>query len=77
MDTLEQFVVIMHNRSSTTCKVDETVAIPTTQSALSALKAHVKRALFQVEPNVWIQSNVTEQQLSSPLNWGLSKQTTV
>ena len=85
MDTLEQFVVIMYDRSSTTCKVDEARfdlfarkqraydAIPPTQAALTE---HVKRAVFQAG-HVWGQSTVTEQQLPSPSNWGWSKQNNV
>ena len=69
MDTLEQFVVIMYNRSTTTCKVDEAhfdlfvrkqkayYAILPTQAAL---KEHVKQAVFQAG-NILGQSTVTEQ----------------
>ena len=85
MDTLEQFVVIMYDRSSTTCKVDEACfdlfarkqrayyAIPPTQTAL---KEHVKRAVFQAG-HVWGQSTVTEQKLPSPTNWRWSLQANV
>ena len=82
MDTLEQFVVIMYDRSSTTCKVDEARfelfarkqkaynAIPPTKAAL---KEHAKRAIFQAG-HVWGQATVTVQQLPSPSNWGWLKQ---
>ena len=85
MDTLEQFVVIMYDRSSTTCKVDEARfdlfarkqraydAIPPTQAAL---KEHVKRAVFQAG-HLWGQSTLTEQKLPSPTNWGWSLQDNV
>ena len=85
MDTLEQFLVnnvqsIKHNlQGGRNSRFDLFArkqraydAIHTTQFAL---KAHVK--LFQAGPNVWVQSNVTEQQLSSTSNCGLAKQTNV
>ena len=74
MGTVEQFVVIMYDQSNTTCKVDKACfdlfarkqrphdAIPPIQSAL---KVHVKRALFQAG-HVWVQSTLTEQQFPSP-----------
>ena len=66
MGTLEQFVVGGRNsRFDVLARKQRAYdAIPTQ----SALKAHVKRSLFQAGPNVWVQSNVTEQQLSSPSN---------
>lgn len=82
MDILEQFVVIMYDRSSTTCKVDEARldlfarkqraynAIPPTKGALFE---HVKRATYQAG-HVWGQTTVTVQVLQSPSNWGWLKQ---
>ena len=73
----------MYDRSNTTCKVDEANfdlfarkqraydAIPPTQASLK--KEHAKWAVFQAG-HVWGQSTVTEQKLSSPTNWGWSKQ---
>ena len=81
MDTLEQFVVIMYDQSSTACKVDEASLdlfaqkqraynIPPTKGAL---KQHIKQAILQAS-HVWGQASVTMQQLPPSSDWGWLKQ---
>ena len=81
MGTLEQFAVILYDRSSTTCKVDEArldlfarkqraynAILPTKV----ALKTH-QTSNFQIG-HTWGQATVTIQQLLPPSNWGWQKQ---
>lgn len=77
-DTLERFVVMMYDRSSTAEGVDAArldmfarkqrpyEAIPPTQGAL---KLHVKRAAYQAGC-IWSQALRCQPELQTPANWG-------
>ena len=77
MSIIEEFVVIMYDRTSTIKKVNEArfdlfarkqrsyTAIPPTRAALNE---HVKRAVLQVD-HTWGQALCRTQQLPSPAEW--------
>ncbi|KAJ8367592.1 hypothetical protein AAFF_G00314420 [Aldrovandia affinis] len=81
LKTLEKFVVMMYDRSSTAEGVDDArldmfsrkqrpyEAIPPTRSAL---KQHVKRAAYQAGC-IWSQSTVRQPETQTPANWGWTK----
>ncbi|KAJ8388905.1 hypothetical protein AAFF_G00126610 [Aldrovandia affinis] len=81
LKTLEKFVVMMYDRSSTAEGVDDArldmfsrkqrpyEAIPPTRSAL---KQHVKRAAYQAGC-IWSQSTVCQPETQTPANWGWTK----
>ncbi|KAJ8402462.1 hypothetical protein AAFF_G00369510 [Aldrovandia affinis] len=81
LKTLEKFVVMMYDRSSTAEGVDNArldmfarkqrpyEAIPPTRSAL---KQHVKRAAYQAGC-IWSQSTVRQPETQTPANWGWTK----
>ena len=81
LKTLETFVVMMNDRSSTAEGVDDArldmfarkqrpyEAIPPTRSAL---KEHVKRAAYQAGC-IWSQSTLSQPETEDPANWGWKK----
>ena len=81
LETLEKFVVMMYDRSSTAEGVDAArldmfarkqrpyEAIPPTQGAL---KQHVKRAAYQAGC-IWSQATVLQPEMQTPANWGWTK----
>lgn len=81
LDVLEQFVVLLYDRSSTATGVDEArlemfarkqrsyQAIPPTRAALLQ---HTKRAAYQAGC-VWRQATLCEPEEQSPADWGWTK----
>ena len=81
LETLENFVVMMYDRSSTAEGVDDArldmfarkqrpyEAIPPTRDALLQ---HVKRAAYQAGC-IWSQSTVCQPETQSPADWGWTK----
>ena len=81
LETLEKFVVMMYDRSSTAEGVDAArldmfarkqrpyEAIPPTQGAL---KQHVKRAAYQAGC-IWSPATVLQPEMQTPANWGWTK----
>ena len=81
LKTLEKFMVMMYDRSSTVEGVDDArldmfarkqrpyEAIPPTRSAL---KQHVMRASYQ-GGCIWSQSTVCQPEPQTPANWGWTK----
>lgn len=81
LKSLEKFVVMMYDRSSTAEGIDDArldmfarkqrpyEAIPPTQSAL---KQHVKHAAYQAGC-IWSQSTVRQPEIQTPANWGWTK----
>ena len=81
LETLEKFVVMMYDRSSTAEGVDAArldmfarkqrpyEAIPPNQEAL---KKHVKHAAYQAGC-IWSQATVLQPEMQTPANWGWTK----
>ena len=77
LDTIERYVVLLYQRTSTLCHVNEARKqlfsqnrmIDNIPPTLHALEQHVKRAVYQAG-HIWGQSIIANPQVPSPALWG-------